>query len=165
MRRPPPGAASVTPRLSDARLRRAMAQVLGAFLLLTPFILRELNPALEPYPAVLLPVGRETLQRQDGDVLFRRDALGVVLPNGLTERVDGGALIYPIPDLYWKAIALRGFGLPESAPWIRERLAALGYLDASALRLYRERVRLTPRDQGTLTVLSIDSIDFPLHDR
>jgi hypothetical protein len=101
-----------------------------------PFYLRQADPSLEPYPAVLFPAGEGKLDIGGGVVAFQRIELLSLDPEGESHELSPSEFLSPIPVQYWPGIATRGFGLVgkkhsraelvETIQWLRARLAAAG---------------------------------------
>lgn len=145
-------------------LRRQIAYKLCiALCLLIPFLLSEISPTLQPYPAILLPSGANTIYIEDNQVSFNRIELIAVLPDRSEQLLDPTVLFAPIPQQYWPHIARLNFGLgaektksisfghwtlmvrtrraatdtehAETIRWLRMQLARLGLADAVALNV------------------------------
>ena len=97
---------------------------LRAFLLLSgalclPFALKLSAPALELYPAILLPAGAGTAST-DQDVLeiTRRELYGIEAKTGQAVRLDPIRFLDPIPVHYFSTLFGDSFGMapPEPVP-------------------------------------------------
>lgn len=154
--------------------RETLFLVALALLLLTPFALSKLHPALEPFPAVMLPSGANLTRLDDEIRTFTVAAASARRPGETAwERIDPVALVDPVLPQYFNSLAARGFGLDplppqelhlrrlgqrivlpdrhsdaraaETAAWLRARLGQLGY-SGDALRITRQLVRYRSSD-------------------
>ncbi len=84
--------------------------LLGIFLVI-PFLLREISEGLEPYPAVLQPVGANKVSTTDNVLVFTEAQLIAIKIDGSVHEVDTEAFTGQIPHYYWGNMAYLGFGL------------------------------------------------------
>lgn len=137
-------------------------RVVVAVGLIVPFVLREIDPALEPYPAVIQPAGANKVSTEEA-VKFVETQLFAVKEDGSEQRVNTKDFMGRIPGHYWGNIAGARYGLEpaktrtasvgrwsitlltakEASPqerkealnWIHDRLHAQGIDDAVVLRI------------------------------
>ncbi|MBX2862988.1 MAG: hypothetical protein KTR27_05495 [Leptolyngbyaceae cyanobacterium MAG.088] len=81
--------------------------------LIVPFLLREMNNSLEPYPAVLQPSGATKISTSEGLLKFSRTELIIICSNGSEKSLDPNQFFDTIPTQYWTHIARNGFGFNE----------------------------------------------------
>lgn len=136
--------------------------------LIIPFLLREINSELEPYPAVLLPAGTGKISVTAKEVSFSQRQIFAVFPDGNEQLLNPAEFFPPIPEQYWTEIARNRFGLGpersrsislgiwtltvrqqreadtserrETVEWLQGRLQNLGISDAIAIRVRRMRI-------------------------
>jgi hypothetical protein len=90
--------------------------VLSAFLLV-PFAIRYFAPLLEPYPAVLLPAGAESIKTTEGQIDFGRTAIyGRVPGRDAWTSLSPSQFLNPIPPEFFGPLARRYFGLSPIGP-------------------------------------------------
>jgi hypothetical protein len=158
--------------------------------LLVPFVLRNLAPVLEPYPAVLLP-GAGVIKLTQDKIGFTRPAIyGRAAGGGDWTRLSPLQLLQPLPPEFFPSLAQRYFGLSPIDPvgysirwsgitfkinphkitdddvknakqWFRTRLNERGY-DDSALRIAQELVTFRLSDGAELAVRCLDDKVFEL---
>ena len=80
-----------------------------AVFLLVPFALRHLSNALEPYPAVLLPVGSGTLDLAAGSTTVVRYGLLAHRADGSSVEVDPKDLLGRAAGAHWPRLAATAF--------------------------------------------------------
>lgn len=147
---------------------RSAGRVLLLTALVLGFVLREVSPELEPYPAVLLPAGPGVVARTDGNVSFSRLELVGVGHDGAERVLDPRTFFDPVPVGYWTHVARRGFGVSRSAPqqesldWLRRRAASQGMPRARAVRVRHVVFRIDV-DNDTITDRKVvEAIEVPL---
>lgn len=80
-------------------------------LLLPPFLLKTFYPNLEPYPAVILPSGSDTINVENTRVNFTKTSVWAKESKAKTwSKIDSEKFLEPIPIHYLKYIALTSFG-------------------------------------------------------
>lgn len=128
--------------------------LLVALALIVPESLRSIVK-LEPYPAVILPMGSGTIRIKNGKVPARRTYLAAKR-NGKWEEVDASKFLAPVAVHYLAGIARRDFGFPdaksatplqleqaaETKRWMRAKLAAQGF-ETQELRLMKQSMTIT----------------------
>jgi len=158
-------------------------------LLMVPFVIRSLAPALEPYPAVVLPLGIGLFDVDQNHIEIRSTQIMGLNEEGNWERITPSQFLNPIPPYYIYDIAKNKFGLitqdykeintafwgrvevprkqitehdvESTQEWIRDRLKILGYQD-SVLR-YRESLKTIDLETDSLIHEKIvEEIDFEL---
>lgn len=92
-----------------------------AFCLIGPFLLREADRTLEPYPAVLQPSGAYKVSTKDA-VKFRKKQLLAVENDGSEHEIHTDDFMGDIPSHYWSYVADSRYGLASE----KERTVALG---------------------------------------
>lgn len=138
-----------------------------SFILLLPFVIRTIAPALEPYPAIVLPAVATKID-VGGDVA----KVGVISIYGYEsgnnwKRIDPVNLLEPIPVRYLSKIIRHDFGLTQttyavdnkllslqlrgkplskeqekqSQVWLSDRLQNLGYLN-SQIKISNETIEI-----------------------
>lgn len=83
---------------------------LFAILLIVPFIIRSLAPALEPYPAVVLPLGIGMFNIKDSLIEMQTIKINVLSKSNTWHEIDAEELIGPIPERYFYQIYSNGMG-------------------------------------------------------
>ena len=159
--------------------------------LLIPFVLRNLAPILEPYPAVLLPGAGVIRLTQDDKIDFTRPAIyGRAAGRGAWTRLSPVQFLQPLPPEFFPSLAQRYFGLSPMDPigysirssgvafkidthkvtdddiknakqWFRVRLNESG-CDDNALRITQELVTFRLSDGAELAVRYQDDKVFEL---
>jgi len=136
-----------------------LALTLGlACLLIPPFVLKTFHPPLEPYPAIILPGGSDTISIENSTVNFKKTTV-LGKQNNQTQswsKIDTEKLIEPIPVHYLQYMALTSFGfrsepkkagsiwkqkydsfmsnkitaeeIVETKNWLKQKLTKLGYV-------------------------------------
>lgn len=86
-------------------------------LLIPPFIIKTLYPSLEPYPAVILPSGSNTINIEDSKVSFSKTSVWAKQNSRAKTwtEIDSRKFIEPIPGYYLQHIALNSFGFESKA--------------------------------------------------
>ena len=159
--------------------------------LLVPFAIREFAPALEPYPAVLLPSGAGRIKTTQGQIDLGRTGLyGKVAGSNAWTRLSPAEFLNPIPPQDFLPIAQRYFGLSPIGPlaltikgglvlrigthqvteddiknakqWLRAKLKGCGCND-EVLRITQEIVTQRLSDGAELAVRYQDDKIFELH--
>lgn len=82
-----------------------------ALLLAVPFIIRTLAPALEPHPAVLLPLGIGMLDIDDNVITYSVTKVQGVDEMGNWVRLSPREIIFPAHDWYFVPLMNHDFGL------------------------------------------------------
>ena len=86
--------------------------LLLAFILLPPFVLKTLKPHLEPYPAIILPSGANTVDVGVRDISFSRTNLwGKHEKDNTWTRIDLETFWPPLPSQYFGPIVRNSLGL------------------------------------------------------
>jgi hypothetical protein len=157
--------------------------------LLVPLAIREFAPTLEPYPAVLLPSGGETIKTADQMDFGRIAIYGRVAGRDAWTRLSPSQFLNPLPPQFFPSLAQRYFGLSPIGPithtikgggviridshkvseeevmnakqWFRARLNGSGF-DDSVLRITQEVVTLRRSDGAELAVRYQDDKVFEL---
>jgi hypothetical protein len=163
--------------------------LLSAFLLV-PFAIRNVAPALEPYPAVLLP-GAGSIKMTEGKIdLDRISIYGRAAGRDVWTRLSPVQFLNPIPPEFFPTLAQRYFGLSRVGPiaqsirwtglvitidthkvseeevrnakqWFRARLNGSG-CDDNVLRITQEVVTLRQSDGAEIAVRYQDDKVFEL---
>lgn len=147
---------------------RTVGRVLFLTALVLGFLLREVSPELEPYPAILLPAGSGTVTRTEGTVTFGRLELLGVGHDGSEHVLDPRTFFDPVPVGYWTYIARRGFGVSRSAPqreslvWMRRRAASQGVPRPRAVRVRHVVFRIDVDDDSITDRNVVEAIEVPL---
>ena len=85
-------------------------------LLIPPFILKTLSPSLEPYPAIILPSGSDTIAIENSKVSFVKTSVWAKQNDRaiIWSQIDSSKFLEPIPGYYLQHIVLNSFGFkPE----------------------------------------------------
>ena len=102
----------------DVPMKHTLSLLVLGLILVPPFILRDLQPWYEPYPAILFPVGSEKLSLQRENFLISRLELIAVNSDGQERPLDPAEFFSPIPVHFWPYIASNSqrFGLASPGP-------------------------------------------------
>ena len=81
-------------------------------LLIPPFVLKTVFPTLEPYPAIILPAGSDTVNIEDSKVSFVKTSVWAKPKDKAKSwsQIDSEKFLAPIPVYYLKYIVLTSFG-------------------------------------------------------
>lgn len=147
-----------------------------AALLVAPLVFS--HKVTEPYPAVLLPSGSETVKTTGNQIICSRTAIYGKLPGGdAWIRLSPSQFLYPIPVEFFSSLAGRYFGLMPSEhqvlklgaltidlqprvsdedikrgkQWFRDRLSKNGY-NSDVLRVTQEVATFRRSDGAQITV-------------
>jgi len=162
--------------------------LLLGFLLVTPFVLREMDKSLESYPAILLPAGA-CLIRADAETFDLVATEAYVLDtSGKETKVMPRAILGKIPLQYFTQLVKRRFGLEPPAyqrywatrlgrgrdfrwsdadrlatrTWLLQNLAEVGHFQPLALRIVRVSYVLDVHDGSVLDSSILESYDIAL---
>lgn len=165
------------------------ASVFIAVLLITPFLIRSLAPALEPYPAIVLPLGIGLFDIGENRIEVK--AIQILAQNQNNEwiRIEPGKFLEPIPPYYLSKLLESKFGLIEqdsreiktafwgtvevprkpvtnkdvvsTKKWIRDKLSKLGFKD-STLRITRSVKTIRLQTDTVLNESITEEVDFEL---
>jgi hypothetical protein len=163
--------------------------LLSAFLVV-PFAICFLAPALEPYPAVILPGGGGRIKTTEDQMDFGRISIyGRVAGRDAWTRLSPPKFLSPIPAEFFPPLVQRNFGLSPVGPiairtrvgvvitidtrkvgeeevknakqWFRARLNGSG-CDDNVLRITQEVVTFRPSDGAEIAVRSENDKVFEL---
>lgn len=158
-------------------------------LLFVPFVIRSLAPALEPYPAVVLPLGVGLFDVDKTVIEVHTRQIMAINKAGEWERIPPAQFLNPIPPYYIYDIAKNKFGLipmdrreintafwgrlevprkpvterdvESTQEWVHNRLRKLGYQD-SVLR-YRESLKtIDLQTDSLIQEIIVEEVDFEL---
>jgi hypothetical protein len=156
------------------RRRKKWVYLAVAAFLFIPFILREISPLLEPYPAILLPGGASKVVMGDTVFTVRSTELLAVNSDGVAQRLEPGAFMRNVPLQYFRALTENNFGLAplpwrsrwtnwfgreriwsdedraRTVNWLFEGAAEAGHPDAVALRVERVVTVIDGQDRNVL---------------
>ena len=87
-------------------------------LLIPPFVLKTVYPPLEPYPAIILPAGSDTVNIENSRVSFVKTSVWAKPKDRLESwsQIDSEKFLAPIPVHYLKYIVLTSFGFESQQP-------------------------------------------------
>ena len=99
--------------------------------LFVPFYLRYRYPALEAYPAVLMPVGAFTVRQDSNQIAIKYRSLYGLDQNSNWQRVDPQLFMKPIPVQYLYDVSTSIFNLntPYSPPFKKKNGIAFRFLN------------------------------------
>lgn len=158
-------------------------------LLIIPFIIRSLAPALEPYPAVVLPLGIGLFEIDQELIQVRTTQIMGKNREDTWERIPPAQFLNPLPPYYLYAIADNKFGLSpqnrkeintafwgrvdiprkpvtksnvvSTKKWVSERLTTLGYQD-SVLRIRNSVKTIDLKTDSLINERIVEDSDFEL---
>ena len=154
-----------------------------ALFLFVPFFLREVSPQLEPYPAILFPVGATMTNLEDSVLEFLVLEVYAVMPDNSERKIQPNDFLGRIPVQYFRALVDRRFGLEprefksrwsnrferekhwtsaerrSTMEWMIWRAQENGTPDARAFR-FRKSIRLVSISTGEV----IDSREWNSYD-
>lgn len=82
--------------------------------LIIPFSLRLMK--YEPYPAILLPSGPQTVKKHQGSIKMEFKQLFGINPNGHWKRIEPKEFMHPAPAAYLTNLTLKNMGFKELKP-------------------------------------------------
>jgi hypothetical protein len=106
-------------------VRRRFWYAMLAMMLAVPFVLREVSPQLEAYPALLFPTGAFTAQVGDSTVAYPAIEVLAVMPDSSEHAINARAFMGRIPVQYFLKLSDRHFGL-EPLPYVTHWSNLLG---------------------------------------
>lgn len=151
--------------------------LLLAFILIPPFALK-IRKRLEPYPAIILPIGARKVNVGKKEINFNRTSLwGKREKDNTWTRVDVKKFLHPIYVHYWDPISRNSFGLKstegriiklfkginilskkvtpnevqEAKYWLRQKLVQSGY-GSNELMIKFEQVKFDIETGKIITI-------------
>lgn len=165
------------------------ATAIIAILLIIPFLIRSLAPALEPYPAIVLPLGIGLFNIEETEIDINTIQIMGQNERGEWERIQAGNFLEPVPPYYLHKIAENNFGLitqnrkviktafwgeiqvprkpitdkdvTSTKHWVRDRLGTLGFRDSTFL-LRRTLKTVDLKTDSVKSETTLEEVEFEL---